>query len=75
MPTSKKALIILSLFQVNIVGATEVEVTSGAELTALLEQAARYRLTATTFKNDTSSRSHAVCRIRYRRGSGSRSLV
>ncbi len=51
----------------NIVGATEVEVTSGAELTALLEQAAQYRLTAATFKNDTSSRSHAVCRIRYRR--------
>jgi len=50
--------------QVNIVGATEVEVTSGGELTGRLEEAARHRLTAPTFKNDTSSRSHAVCKIR-----------
>ena len=54
--------------QVNIVGATEVEVSCAGELTGLLEQAANHRRTATTFKNDTSSRSHAVCRIRQAKG-------
>lgn len=50
--------------KVEIRGATEVEVTSPEQFAQLNETAAKNRNTASTFKNDTSSRSHAVCRIR-----------
>ncbi|OLN86643.1 Diatom spindle kinesin-1 [Colletotrichum chlorophyti] len=47
-----------------LAGAIESEVTEAAALLELIERAATYRLTASTLKNDASSRSHAICRIR-----------
>ncbi|GJC83774.1 diatom spindle kinesin-1 [Colletotrichum liriopes] len=42
----------------------EFEVTEAAALLDLIERAASFRRTASTQKNDASSRSHAICRIR-----------
>ncbi|GKT52271.1 diatom spindle kinesin-1 [Colletotrichum spaethianum] len=42
----------------------EFEVTEAATLLDLVEKAASFRRTASTIKNDASSRSHAICRIR-----------
>ena len=50
--------------KVEIQGAKEVEVQSPEEFLKLNQIAAENRTTVSTFKNDTSSRSHAVCRIR-----------
>jgi kinesin family protein 2/24 len=50
--------------KVDILKATEVEITSAAQFLTLNDQAASNRTTKSTFKNDTSSRSHAVCKIR-----------
>jgi len=49
---------------VNVVGAEETRVQSPGQLKQLLQTAAGHRKTSVTFKNDTSSRSHAVCKIR-----------
>jgi len=47
-----------------MVGATEHRVNRLEEMEELIEQAGSYRRTAATLKNDASSRSHAICRIR-----------
>lgn len=50
--------------KVDILHANEVEITSPEQFLELNNMAALNRRTATTFKNETSSRSHAVCKIR-----------
>jgi kinesin family protein 2/24 len=45
-------------------GALEHQVTDKSSLLELIKAAASLRHTAPTLKNDTSSRSHAICRIR-----------
>ena len=47
-----------------LVGAEEKTITSTSELVDLIEYANSFRQTASTQKNDGSSRSHAICRIR-----------
>jgi len=49
-----------------MVGADEHQVHDKQDMSDLIEQAASFRRTAPTFKNDASSRSHAICRIRIR---------
>ncbi|KAK9701870.1 hypothetical protein K7432_011519 [Basidiobolus ranarum] len=49
---------------IQVSGAKEVEITSVEQFLELLKVAASYRKTENTFKNETSSRSHAICRIR-----------
>jgi len=50
--------------KVNIVGATEEELNSSEDFLKYTNVAAEHRSTSTTMKNDTSSRSHSICRIR-----------
>ncbi len=50
--------------KINAKGATEVEVGSARQLADLCAGAMHHRRTQVTFKNDSSSRSHAVCAIR-----------
>lgn len=47
-----------------MVGAAEIRIHDTTEMLDLIERAASFRRTASTFKNDASSRSHAICRIR-----------
>ncbi|PQE13061.1 kinesin motor domain-containing protein [Rutstroemia sp. NJR-2017a BBW] len=47
-----------------LAGAEEHQVHNRDEMIELIERAASFRCTAPTFKNDASSRSHAICRIR-----------
>lgn len=47
-----------------LAGALEKHVTVVDEVISLIEGAARFRRTESTEKNDSSSRSHAICRIR-----------
>ena len=47
-----------------MVGAQEIEFTTPEEFLQLNQLAASNRTTKSTYKNDTSSRSHAVCKIR-----------
>ncbi|CAJ2499621.1 Uu.00g024740.m01.CDS01 [Anthostomella pinea] len=47
-----------------LAGVTEHPVQDRDEVTGLIERAASFRRTAPTFKNDASSRSHGICRIR-----------
>ncbi|KAJ5632719.1 P-loop containing nucleoside triphosphate hydrolase protein [Penicillium lividum] len=47
-----------------LVGIQEHQVQSTTELLTLVDQATAFRQTASTEKNDGSSRSHAICRIR-----------
>jgi len=49
--------------KVEYTGLTEVEITSSEHFVELKNNAAANRSTSTTFKNDTSSRSHSICRI------------
>ena len=49
---------------VQIKDLIEVEVFSGEQLLEVSHHALQYRNTVATFKNDVSSRSHAVCQIR-----------
>jgi kinesin family protein 2/24 len=49
-----------------MVGADEYQVYNKDEMSDLIEHATSFRRTAPTFKNDASSRSHAICRIRIR---------
>ena len=49
---------------VNVIKVKEFEIESVEQFQQLLKDGFSHRLTATTFKNDTSSRSHAVCQIR-----------
>jgi kinesin family protein 2/24 len=45
-------------------GAVEHEVCDTAEVLEMIERAAAFRATAPTLKNDASSRSHSICRLR-----------
>jgi kinesin family protein 2/24 len=49
-----------------MVGVNEFRVHNKDEMSDLIEYATSFRRTAATFKNDASSRSHAICRIRIR---------
>ena len=64
--SSREAFSILedSFGNTQLAGAREVLIKSTDELLALIERATSFRQTATTEKNDGSSRSHAICRIR-----------
>ena len=53
-----------SLGEMQVAGVVEQQPSSAEELTALIEKGMSFRASAPTLKNDTSSRSHAVCRIR-----------
>ncbi|RUP42912.1 hypothetical protein BC936DRAFT_137913 [Jimgerdemannia flammicorona] len=50
--------------QVQVQGVKEVEVSNTEEFMEVINTGAQYRMTASTAKNVTSSRSHAICRIR-----------
>lgn len=50
--------------EVNVVNAQEYEIESIEQFQDLVQNGFSHRQTATTFKNDTSSRSHAICKIR-----------
>ncbi|KAH7310490.1 P-loop containing nucleoside triphosphate hydrolase protein [Stachybotrys elegans] len=58
------ALLEDTLGAIRVAGGEERHVKDEASLLALIEAAASLRRTASTQKNDTSSRSHAICRIR-----------
>ncbi|KAL2061256.1 hypothetical protein VTL71DRAFT_7529 [Oculimacula yallundae] len=47
-----------------LVGALEPKVSSADELIELIERSMTFRKSAPTLRNDSSSRTHAVCRIR-----------
>ena len=49
---------------VNIVNTKEVKIESAEQFLYIVNEAMSHRKTAITFKNDTSSRSHAACKIR-----------
>jgi kinesin family protein 2/24 len=49
-----------------MVGTDECRVNDKEEIGRLIEHATSFRRTAPTLKNDASSRSHAICRIRIR---------
>jgi len=51
-------------------GAAEYQVSDKENMKKLIERANSFRQTASTFRNDASSRSHAVCRIRIRDPAG-----
>jgi kinesin family protein 2/24 len=53
-----------SLGVTQLTGVREHLVESGDEMMTLIERAASFRRTAPTAKNDASSRSHGICRIR-----------
>lgn len=50
--------------KVQVSGVNEFEVNSSDELISLVQTGFQHRKTETTFKNDASSRTHAVCQIR-----------
>lgn len=52
-----------SFKEVKFVGAIETQISTAEDLIQLIDKASTYRATASTEKNDTSSRSHAICRI------------
>ena len=47
-----------------MLGLKEEEITSPEYFIEMKDKAAANRSTSTTFKNDTSSRSHSICRIK-----------
>lgn len=47
-----------------LAGAKEYRIFTEEEILGFIAQAASYRRTASTMKNDASSRSHSICRIR-----------
>ncbi|KAI9190410.1 hypothetical protein H9P43_001844 [Blastocladiella emersonii ATCC 22665] len=50
-----------------VVGALQVPVETAEEFLTVVEVGAQHRRTRATFKNDVSSRSHAVCAVSFRR--------
>ena len=50
--------------KVNVTNTKEVKIENVRKCLDLIESGMAHRKTATTFKNDTSSRSHAICQIR-----------
>ncbi|KAI8659679.1 Kinesin motor domain-containing protein [Fusarium sp. Ph1] len=63
---SRKPVSILedSFGSTHLAGASEYNVTDAATLLKHINNAASFRRTASTQKNDSSSRSHAICKIR-----------
>ncbi|KAM5342357.1 hypothetical protein ACJ41O_013323 [Fusarium nematophilum] len=63
---SRKPVSILedSFGSTHLAGASEYHVTDADTLLKHIENAASFRRTATTQKNDSSSRSHAICKVR-----------
>ncbi|KAK4204600.1 P-loop containing nucleoside triphosphate hydrolase protein [Triangularia verruculosa] len=63
---SRKQISILedSFGNTQLAGALEQHITTKSSFLELIEAAASLRRTAPTLKNDSSSRSHAICRIR-----------
>lgn len=63
---SRKAFSVLedSFGVVQLAGAFEHPVTNADDVRAYIETAASFRRTEKTVKNDASSRSHAICRVR-----------
>ena len=55
-----------------LAGVKEYHLEADDDVFRLLDQAASFRRTATTMKNDASSRSHSICRIRIERSKSSR---
>ncbi|KAI9333416.1 P-loop containing nucleoside triphosphate hydrolase protein, partial [Obelidium mucronatum] len=51
------------LGQIQVKGVVEEQVRCPGDLTAIISRGSSYRKTVGTAKNDTSSRSHAICRI------------
>ncbi|KAK7957199.1 uncharacterized protein PG986_006421 [Apiospora aurea] len=51
-----------------LMGANECTVEAHADVQDLIERATAFRRTAPTLKNDDSSRSHSICRIRIKHG-------
>lgn len=49
---------------INLGGIAECRVSNREEVDSVLDQAAAFRCTAPTLRNDSSSRSHSICRIR-----------
>lgn len=49
-----------------LAGAKEYQVSSREDMLRLINRAASYRRTAPTLRNDASSRSHSICRVRIR---------
>ncbi|TLD32255.1 diatom spindle kinesin 1 [Venturia nashicola] len=49
--------------EVMFVGASETQINTAEDFVQLIDQANTFRAIASTEKNDTSSRSHAICRI------------
>ncbi|QDS72366.1 hypothetical protein FKW77_008245 [Venturia effusa] len=49
--------------EVKFVGVNETRISTAEDLIRLIDRANTHRATAPTEKNDTSSRSHAICRI------------
>ncbi|KAK5989505.1 Diatom spindle kinesin-1 [Cladobotryum mycophilum] len=49
---------------VQLAGALEKHVSKTDDILGLIEEATKFRRTESTAKNDSSSRSHAICRIR-----------
>jgi kinesin family protein 2/24 len=64
----RKAISLLedSFGDTQMVGANEYQVYNIEEMENLIKQGTSFRQTAPTIKNDASSRSHAICRIRIR---------
>ncbi|KAK4443545.1 P-loop containing nucleoside triphosphate hydrolase protein [Podospora aff. communis PSN243] len=64
--TSRKPISILedSLGTIQLSGAASPAISNTEEALSLIELASSFRRTESTFKNDASSRSHAICRIR-----------
>ncbi|KAJ4250723.1 hypothetical protein NW757_006924 [Fusarium falciforme] len=63
---SRKPVSILedSFGSTHLAGASEYNITDAATLLKHINNAASFRRTASTQKNDSSSRSHAICKIR-----------
>jgi kinesin family member 2/24 len=72
--TSRKPISILedSLGTIHLSGAASPSISNPGEALSLIDLASSFRRTASTLKNDASSRSHAICRIRITHPSSSR---
>ena len=63
-PASKVDILEDKFGKVNPAGLQEIEVEDPEKFLALCQEASQQRHTSTTLKNDSSSRSHAVYRVR-----------
>jgi kinesin family protein 2/24 len=63
-----------SFGETQLVGITEAQPTTSSELLALIDKSMSFRKTEATSSNDTSSRTHAICRLRLTNPSSPSSL-